>query len=281
MTLANFTFVSRDGSSPTDISVAPTEIGFLQASVDMPELGQIKCPRCAGSGKKFGGQCFRCKGACYVDAPQTPAAPAAQPAPQMTERDKLEKISQFTRDHKKMVEYCGLIQNDFTFGCIRKLMETGSMTGPQMAAIQRDLDRRAVATRKAANAAQPAAQPTQAPALDLAGLPAGCYAVPGGDTRLKVQVDKPAAGKRYHNWIFVKDAAVYGSGREYGRQTPGGRYVGAIVEELRVIASDPKAAAIAYGKLTGTCAMCGKRLENEESVARGIGPSCAKKRGWA
>lgn len=32
-----------------------------------------------------------------------------------------------------------------------------------------------------------------------------------------------------------------------------------------------------YGKVTGTCCNCGRKLTNEESIANGIGPRCAGK----
>jgi Family of unknown function (DUF6011) len=35
--------------------------------------------------------------------------------------------------------------------------------------------------------------------------------------------------------------------------------------------------AKAYGKVTGTCCVCSRRLTDEESIAEGIGPVCAKK----
>lgn len=113
-------------------------------------------------------------------------------------------------------------------------------------------------------------------ALDLSGILSGRYAVPGGDTRLKVQVDAPTRGK-WAGWVFVKDAAVYGQGRRYGRQRPGGTYEGMIVPELTAIVKDPRAAAAAYGRLTSTCGMCGRALEDAASVERGIGPVCAEK----
>jgi hypothetical protein len=43
---------------------------------------------------------------------------------------------------------------------------------------------------------------------------------------------------------------------------------------MTAIAADPAAAVIAYGKATGTCGKCEKRLEDPESIARGIGPYC-------
>jgi len=117
---------------------------------------------------------------------------------------------------------------------------------------------------------------TPASGLNLLGIPAGKYAVPDGETRLKVAISAPTTG-RWAGWVFVKDAAVYGYGGRYGAQRPGGTYRGDIVEQLRAIAADPEAATAAYGRLTSTCGMCGRALENAASVKRGIGPDCAVK----
>jgi hypothetical protein len=112
--------------------------------------------------------------------------------------------------------------------------------------------------------------------LDLSSLPSGHYSVPGGDTRLKVRVDNIDQGK-WAGWIFVKDGAVYGEAKRYGSQRPGESYRGEISDQLRRIMEDPREAMAEYGRLTGTCGMCARRLEDEESVARGIGPICAGK----
>lgn len=45
--------------------------------------------------------------------------------------------------------------------------------------------------------------------------------------------------------------------------------------------NDPEAAAIAYGKATGSCSCCGRTLTNQESIDLGIGPICREKFGWA
>lgn len=119
---------------------------------------------------------------------------------------------------------------------------------------------------------------TWVPPLDLSKIPSGRYAVPDGDTRLKVIIDQ-GEGK-WVGFTFVKDGAEYGAGRRYGMQRPGQSYRGDIQAQLTVIAADPRAAAVAYGRLVGCCALCGRRLEDSESVARGIGPICAAKYGW-
>lgn len=48
-------------------------------------------------------------------------------------------------------------------------------------------------------------------------------------------------------------------------------------EEVIGILNSPADAAIKYGRKTGECAICGRRLDNKQSVAMGIGPICAEK----
>jgi len=118
---------------------------------------------------------------------------------------------------------------------------------------------------------------TQALALDLSTLPAGAYAVPDG-SRLKVAIEKPEEGK-WVGWTFVKNATEYGegAGARFGSQRPGGTYKGQIETQLAIILENPREAAAEYGRITKSCGLCGRKLETPESVARGIGPECAKK----
>ena len=116
--------------------------------------------------------------------------------------------------------------------------------------------------------------------IDLSGenIPSGYYAPPNGDTRLKVKINKPEKGK-WKGWIFVSDGAAYGQQVKYGSQRPGQLYKGQINAQLAAIIADPVGAMAAYGHLTGECGKCGRILEVEPSVARGIGPTCAAKMG--
>lgn len=118
---------------------------------------------------------------------------------------------------------------------------------------------------------------TQALGLDLSGLPAGNYAVPGG-TRLKVTIDAPTDGK-WAGWVFVKNGTEYGegAGAKFGSQRPGGTYKGQIETELAIILADPRAALAEYGHITSHCGLCNRKLEDEASIARGFGPVCAQK----
>lgn len=113
--------------------------------------------------------------------------------------------------------------------------------------------------------------------IDLADLPSGYYAVPGGETRLKVRVAHGKPGTKWDGWTFVSDGAEYGARKNYGSQRPGNLYKGDIEEQLRAILADPFEAQKAYGKLWGVCGACGRMLEDEDSIAAGIGPICAQK----
>lgn len=122
--------------------------------------------------------------------------------------------------------------------------------------------------------------------LDISTIPSGLYADPNPSdpsNRLKVKVNNFTDSKpnhRWHGWVFVNDGAEYGHQQKYGVQRPNQYYKGQVVSVLERIAADPIAAMAAYGHLTGTCGRCGRPLEDEESVARGIGPTCAAKIGY-
>ncbi len=112
--------------------------------------------------------------------------------------------------------------------------------------------------------------------LDLTPLD-GYYAVPDGETRLKVLIQH-GQGK-WAGWIFVKDGAIYGTGARFGSQRPGQKYRGKIAKQLEAILADPNEAMAEYGKLTGRCGACHRPLEDETSVALGIGPVCRERLG--
>lgn len=165
--------------------------------------------------------------------------------------------------------------SEFAVSLADQAKRTGRLSPAQVASAT-SMKAKCEAREAARKAERAEAAPADEDPLDLSHVPSGLYAVPGGDTRLKVQIDNVRKGK-WDGWVFVKDAAVYGEGRRYGSQKPGQYYKGQITEALRKIAADPMAAAAAYGHLTSTCGRCGRALEDKDSVARGIGPDCAKK----
>lgn len=239
-----------------------------------------KCPKCRGTGRfrSFAGRdlgdCFACKGTgkrIFRTSPQVREAARDRAA-----AAKLEQRLECQRWIEADVYRIKFLNNntfDFAMKMGDALREFGTLTEGQRAAIDRCCDRD---RQRDAERAQRAAAPVDPTGLDLTVLPSGFYAVPQGDTRLKLRVRLVKEGK-WAGWVFVDDGAAYGQGRKYGSQRPGARYQGQCVEQLRAILENPREASAAYGRLVGVCGVCGRKLEDEESVARGIGPICAGK----
>lgn len=99
-------------------------------------------------------------------------------------------------------------------------------------------------------------------------LVSGKYDVPDEDgVIVTVEVDR--GSDNWEGWTFVRVA-----GEKIGQQRPGESYRGQNVLVLERLQADPVAAAAHYGHRTTTCGICGRHLEDPESVERGIGPVC-------
>lgn len=245
---------------------------------------QATCRACGGSGQfrskftgRLVGECFRCKGTGKADAVGQKAVESRKANAAQREHEAAVAKAKFYEEHYDALEYLYKRREhwDFADSLLRQFASRGSLSENQLAAVYRAMERDAA--KEKARAEKVAQGEPEGSGLDLSNLPAGRYAVPDGDTRLKVLVQRPEAPSKWAGWVFVSDAAEYGQGRKYGRQAPGKTYSGAIRVELEKIVANPQAACAAYGRLTGTCGICGRHLEDEESVARGIGPICANK----
>lgn len=180
------------------------------------------------------------------------------------ERDVLAGIEEWAENHEAEYEWLKSEDengNEFAASLLNALKRYGSLTDGQHRAVLKNLDK----------------VKDFAPSdLDISSLK-GYYAVPDGDTRLKLCVRKPGKNSRYHGWTFVDDGSAYGQRTTYGKQAPEGTYQGKVQDALRAILENPLEAQKAYGHLTGVCGRCGRILEDEESIAAGIGPVCATK----
>lgn len=206
-------------------------------------------------------------GANWADALSHEARSVEAPAPQ----------GNWAAEHVEEMKWINTSKFDFALKMRLVYMRWGALTVGQLAAVQRCMSaerNRTLSTRL------PVEPPSHADmhVLDLTKIPSGLYSVPHGQTRLKVCI-KRGTGK-WQGWIFVSDGAEYGQGTRYGSQRPGETYKGQIFDQLLAISRDAVAASAAYGRLTGTCGVCGRKLEDKDSVARGIGPICAERLGW-
>lgn len=163
--------------------------------------------------------------------------------------------------------------SDFAVSLAEQYRKRGSLSPKQIAAGQ-SMREKVEAKRQAKAKAETEAK---ADGLDISSLPSGYYAVPEGETRLKVRVSRGRKGGNWEGTIFVSDGAAYGQRTNYGMQRPGQAYRGQIREQLKAIIADPEEAMKAYGRLTGTCGACGRHLEDAESIAAGMGPYCRSK----
>lgn len=81
----------------------------------------------------------------------------------------------------------------------------------------------------------------------------------------------------------VNAGALYVKGEEYYGKIKNGKFFAvantppSVLETINAIAVNPLEQAVAYGRKTGNCSICARRLDNKESVERGIGPICAER----
>ena len=100
-------------------------------------------------------------------------------------------------------------------------------------------------------------------------IPRGSYALPTPGATNEHTFYRLWIGDRYGWRLYL----LHGP-----EQTAMNRY--SAITVLRHIAENPAEAASRYGLLIGKCGVCSRRLTNDVSRERGIGPVCAERWGW-
>lgn len=281
---SNFDAESRAGVVDVSRATGPTPLEQLHVE---------SCKACRGTGAFYSysgrlvGPCFKCKGkgtrvfktssAKRLDARNKAAAKKARTA--------AESLAWYA-EHKPEL-HAWLNAKRATFGFAASLWEAiqkyDQLTeGQEKKAVElMERDKVRDAERAAAHAEKVAA----APQVDL-GKITEAFAAAKVDGLYKpklkiagftIKVAPPES--RNPGSLYVKaKGGVY-----VGRITDGRFFKGRDCtpeQEARLLAvCAGTEAAIAHGKATGICAVCGAFLENPESVARGIGPICFAKIG--
>ncbi len=88
---------------------------------------------------------------------------------------------------------------------------------------------------------------------------------------------KPGLYENPENGEIYRVRQSRSSGKVYAGIHKGNGYVPGLIKNIRPEWLVTLEKAMAYGRKTGICMMCSKRLTNAESVERGIGPICAGK----
>ncbi len=181
-------------------------------------------------------------------------------AESVSEMKKTEHMAGFKKLYPR--EAAWLLANTTPFAnSLRQRIEGGHLlTDNQLAALQR--------------ASEPPSLVNAQPIID-AFKRARDYGIKWPKLRLaRFKFQAGGTASRFANAIFVMEGESTlglidaGQFRPYNGCTPEQR------ADILAAIADPAAAAVAYGKRTGRCSVCGKGLEVTESIDMGIGPIC-------
>ena len=279
---------------------APRSIVLDERMQRAAEVGGFfeRCRKCNGSGQVRWGQCFACqgKGGKKFKTSAADRAKARDKSAERKVRNAEESWAFFQAEQPEVAAWIIASQDRFPFAASMKeaICKFGSLTANQLAACQRSVAK--------VNAAKAERQDrvANAKAVDVSKIE-GAFALarekawaknPGAlGVRVKplllqagevaVQVTPGSDGSQWEGMLFVKtrDGKKLGSVKA-GKFTR--RFECTPAEEAAVLdaCSDPAKAAVAFGKAWSICSVCGRGLENAESIERGIGPVCAEKFGW-
>lgn len=253
-----------------------------------------KCPSCRGTGQfvswsgRVVGQCFKCKGKGERTF-RSNAADRAQNRAKAAERkaSKAEQaLADFAAQHPSEAAWIEGARGNFDFAQSMHdaIQKFGSLTERQLAACT------SAAAKNAARQTERAAAVEAAPAIDMAKIEAAFAAARGNGLKsLKLRIGElvisPAkATSANAGALYVKSKGSFDNSTYFGK-IMGGKFLksrdcDAATEALIIsTATNPLAAAIAYGKATGICSCCGRELTNKVSIDLGIGPICREKWG--
>lgn len=257
------------------------------------------CDKCRGTGtfrgpSRHGAKCFKCKGEgkfVFRTSPQARAKGAAsRAAGKAREAARIAAQAQAWREANPTAAEWLKAASARGFGFAASMVEAldryGHLTEKQAATVARLAAQDA--ERAAARQAEREAREASAPTVSVEKIEEAF-----ATARAKAKTANPKLILRLASFQF-KPAPATGANAGAIYVTRSGEYLGKIAggkfhrvfkcdeataEKVVEVASDPKAAAIAYGRETGSCSCCGKELTNKESIELGIGPICASKWG--
>lgn len=279
-----------DSLTETDVAVLEAAPGKVSNAVTYP------CGQCAGTGRYQGARvhqekahCFACRGKGFFKS--SPEARAKHRlAARLSAKTKLERgLAAFAEQQPAMfadLRDClrtNVGGSEFVYSLAKQLFTRGSLTENQIAAWHRGKAKLAeIIAQRAVEAEQSKVAVDLTPIKDMfeaavaSGLKKPAYRAEG------VVLKLAAASGRNPGALYVTSEAtgdylgkVVGTEFFPLREAPK-----SVAEALHTIASEPKEAAVRWGRLTGKCSCCGRELTDKVSVANGIGPICAEKWGF-
>ena len=271
-----------------DLDDAPV----FKPKADAPTYTQ-PCPKCRGTGSftswsgRTVGPCFICKGTgthTFKTKPEyrEKARAGAQKRKQAKVMETLDKAAAWkaeNADLAKWLETASLRGFNFAISLSQALLTYGHLTENQIAAARKCIAKDAEFAAK--RQAEQEARAVNAPAVSVESIETALNTAKGNGLKSpKLRLadftfSLAKATSKNAGAIYVKDGGEY-LGKIAGGKFFAVRECGAEREaKVAEVASKPADAAVAYGRMTGSCACCGRELTDPESVARGIGPVCA------
>lgn len=259
------------------------------------ERETFPCESCAGTGKYRGArihqpksECFACKGKGFFYKSFKDRQAGKQKRAARKERVIAEAKSAFEQEHPLLL--AGMRKhswNEFLRKLLADIDAGKTLSVNAIAAAERTIAK--ADARDAEREAAKNARIENAPVVNADQLKAAFdKASAAGLKKPKLRYEgfevsrAPDTGKNA-GALYVK-----GEDGAYLGKIIGGKYLATreaeaagIVERVAETMRDPLALAIAYGKRTGNCSCCGRKLSDPTSVAMGIGPVCAEKYGWS
>lgn len=255
-----------------------------------------QCPKCRGTGKFISyagrvlGDCYVCKGKGNKQFKTSPEARANSRKSAATRKQTTRQA--FLDANPGLYEYLqrkNLAGNNFAGSLIEAISTFGSLTDRQLTAVQnmQAKDKASEEQREVRKAAREEA----APQIDISRVATAIETAQQSglqkiNLRLAAYQFAPAKATSANPGAIYVTTKPKGGEKVYLGKIMNGKFMGSFActsdqqDEIIKVASDPKAAAVAYGKEFGQCSCCGRVLSDPVSVANGIGPICADKFGF-
>ena len=257
------------------------------------------CEKCRGTGYWTGSwgrgirrPCFGCKGtgkvefkSSRIEREKRQAYAAKIKARQVVTLS--EKMAAFEENNPAEIQW--LLANASSWEFARSLYEAfrkyGGLTEGQLSAIRKCIQR--AVERTAAREIERKQREVAAPSITVEAIERSFeMAKSRGIKRPKLRLGSFKFSLAGSNSVNVGALYVNDLDGSYLGKIKGGRFfrsnecTAEQEAEIIVVASNPAESAVAYGRRTGNCAICGRELTVGESIDRGIGPICAEKYGF-
>lgn len=268
-----------------DIDAGEGDAEFSGQPRARPAGETFPCQSCGGTGRWRRGanqhgdsRCFACKGAGHFKTSANHRAKAK--ASRRAHKAKVAEMAQgaFEAQHPGLIARLREIASwhQFAASLVASFDRWHGLTDNQAAAAYRSLEKGAegrqnVAAKRAAASGDVDASAIQAmfDRASASGLKRPSFEAAG------IEFSKASDTGRNPGAIYVKVRGDYAGKIVSGRFLAVSAAPSGTLDMVRGIAADPRGEAVKYGRMTGRCSCCSRKLTDPASVAAGIGPICA------